>query len=121
MALDLANQRLHGLAVHREIDDGARGLDPLQRLLQGLGLELERLRVAPVAVDHGGDSSPGTRPPRGAPWIGRAACRGRGEISGGGVSFKKKKKQGQERYERRLAQEAPGYASRDPYSTGLDA
>src|SRR3989442_1212983 len=63
MALDLANQRLHGLAVHREIDDGARGLDPLQRLLQGLGLELERLRVAPVAVDHGGGSAPEARPP----------------------------------------------------------
>jgi len=66
MALDLANQRLHGLAVHREIDDGARGLDPLQRLLQGLGLELERLRVAPVAVDHGGDPAAEARLPRGA-------------------------------------------------------
>src|SRR2546425_7432497 len=67
MALDLANQRLHGLAVHREIDDGARGLDPLQRLLQGLGLELERLRLAPVAVDHGGDSAAEARLPPGAP------------------------------------------------------
>src|SRR2546425_3434784 len=66
MALDVANQRLHGLAVHREIDDGARGLDPLQRLLQGLGLELERLRLAPVAVDHGGDSAAEARLPRGA-------------------------------------------------------
>src|SRR6058998_357569 len=48
MALDLANQRLHRLAVHGELDDRARGLDPLERLFEGLGLELERLRLAPV-------------------------------------------------------------------------
>ena len=54
MALDLPNQRLHRLAVYGEIDDGARGLDPMERLFEGLGLELERLRLAPVAVDHRG-------------------------------------------------------------------
>src|SRR6266404_3054678 len=66
MALDFANQRLHGLAVHREVDDRARGLDPLQRLLEGLGLELERLGVAPVAIDHGRDSAAEAGLPRGA-------------------------------------------------------
>src|SRR5205809_6687959 len=52
MALDLPNQRLYRLAVYGEIDDGARGLDPMERLFEGLGLVLERLRLAPAAVDH---------------------------------------------------------------------
>src|SRR5437879_13471511 len=56
MALDLADQRLHRrLAVHRQLDDGARGLDAGERFLERFGLELERLGVASVPVDHGGD------------------------------------------------------------------
>src|SRR5207244_5811193 len=53
-ACHLADQRLCFLAVHRELDDRAGGLDPVQRLLEGLGLELKRLRFPSVAVDHRG-------------------------------------------------------------------
>src|SRR6266567_830966 len=66
VALDLANQRLHRLAVHRELDDRARGLDSLERLFERLGLELERLCVAPVPVDHGWHLAAEARLPRGA-------------------------------------------------------
>src|SRR2546430_5458734 len=49
------SQGLHGgLAVHRQLDDGARGLDASERFLERFGLELERLRVASVPVDHRG-------------------------------------------------------------------
>src|SRR2546426_8954614 len=66
MALDLADQRLHRLAFDRELDDGALRLDALERLLERLGLDLERLGVPPVAVDHGGDPAPEARLARAA-------------------------------------------------------
>src|SRR5207245_6231910 len=66
MALVLADQRLHRLAFGRELDDGALGLDALERLLERLGLGLERLGVPPVAVDHGGDPAPEARLARAA-------------------------------------------------------
>src|SRR2546426_5354278 len=50
-----------------ELDDGALGLDALERLLERLGLDLERLGVPPVAVDHGGDPAPEARPARAPP------------------------------------------------------
>src|SRR5204862_984953 len=62
--------------VHRELDDRARGLDSLQRLFERLGLELERLRVPSVAVDHRRDLAVEARLPSGA-FAGRLAgsCR----------------------------------------------
>src|SRR6266545_4775323 len=84
VALDLANQCLHRLAVHRELDDRARGLDPLQRLLERLGLELEGLGVAPVAVDHRRDLAVEARLPRGA--LASRLARARGERNGLGHS-----------------------------------
>src|SRR6266566_2255549 len=54
--LDLADQRLHRrLALHRQLDDGARGLDSGEGFLERFGLELERLGIASVPVDHRGD------------------------------------------------------------------
>src|SRR5439155_12068101 len=66
VALDLANQCSHRLAVHRKLDDRARGLDALQRLLERLGLELERLCGPPVAINHGRNLAAEARLPRGA-------------------------------------------------------
>src|SRR5207245_3289044 len=72
MPLDLADQRLGRLAVHRELDDGAGGLDASERLLERLGVHLERQGVASVSVDHRGDAAPEARLARGA-FAGRAA------------------------------------------------
>src|SRR5256885_8378084 len=72
MPLDLADQRLGRLAVHRELDDGAGGLDARQRPLERLGVHLERQGVASLSVDHRGDAAPEARLARGA-FTGRAA------------------------------------------------
>src|SRR6266571_5157332 len=54
--LDLADQRFHRrLALHRQLDDGARRLDAGEGFLERFGLELERLGIASVPVDHRGD------------------------------------------------------------------
>src|SRR2546422_11083086 len=76
MALDLADQRPGFRAGHRELDDRARGLDAGERLLEGLGLHLERLGLAPVPVDHCGNLAAEARLARGAfPGRGARACR----------------------------------------------
>src|SRR6266704_1139212 len=75
MALDLADQGLHLLAVHRQLDDGALRLDADERLLERFRLDLERLGFAPVPVDHRGDLAVEAR-------LARAALAG--GLSGGG-------------------------------------
>ena len=55
MALDLANQRLRHFAVDAELDDRAAGRELAEQLFDFAGVDRERLRVAAVAVDHGGN------------------------------------------------------------------
>src|SRR5439155_20821595 len=66
VALDLANRRPGVLAIHRELDNRARGLHPRERLLERLRLHFERLGLTSVPVDHGGDFSVEARLPRSA-------------------------------------------------------
>ena len=54
VALDLADQRRGDLAADGELDDGAAG-DLREELLDVAGVERQRLRLAAVAVDDGGD------------------------------------------------------------------
>ena len=67
VALDLADQRLGGAAVDRQLDDGALGGDALKQLLELARVERERLRLAAVAVDDGRESVPALRSLRAAP------------------------------------------------------
>src|SRR6266516_4533290 len=52
VALDLADQHVGFLPIDRQLDDGARGLDAGQRLLEGERIHGERLGGPAVAVDH---------------------------------------------------------------------
>src|SRR2546426_684387 len=63
--LDLADQGPHRLPVHGELDDGARGLDSRERLLERLRLDGERLGVAAATVDHRRDLAAEPRLARG--------------------------------------------------------
>ena len=57
VTLDLADQRLGRRAAERELDDGAAGGDGREQLLELARLERERLRLAGVPVDDGGNAT----------------------------------------------------------------
>ena len=66
VTLDLANERLRRMAANRNFDDRALSLNVGEELVEIARIERERLRIASVSVDHGGNLSLPAKGPGGA-------------------------------------------------------
>ncbi len=71
--LDFANQRLRYVSTDCHLDDGALGLNVTEHLVEVARVERERLGVAAVSVDDGGNLSMAAKCARGALSLGVAS------------------------------------------------